>query len=263
MVDIGQDETVTEAIIIDKLIRFNEFERFYCTEWEPRKKRDGASIDWKINSSCDGFAFQWFDEINGELKPFIRLRYIPITREDAFLVAHEIEHVIKYFDKQYLKFAMDSEIAKNYNDGDIIDLAFRIGSMFDDPIIDSFLQKEYKFKPAIFYTPVKIPDTIEKLNSSGDPTDDLTKLKQALFYSQCALQWDAIKNAKSLRKWQDLKRRYQIRRPVVRRMGEELYLMSKENGYNKLEKQKLLFGKIADKYTIDGIKLKDILYINK
>jgi hypothetical protein len=169
MVDISQDETIAETVIIDKLLKFSEFEKFYRTEWEPRKK--DVSIDWKINPSCDGFAFQGTNETNSNT--FIRLPHLPKTRDDAFLVAHEIEHVIRHFCGQELEFTMNSAIAQNYENGGIVDLAFRIGSMFDDPIIDSFLQKEYKFKPAIFYTQVKIPDTIKKLNSSGDPTNDL------------------------------------------------------------------------------------------
>jgi hypothetical protein len=45
-------------------------------------------------------------------------------------------------------------------------------------------------------------------------------------------------------------------------MGEELYYIEKENGYDTLEKQESLFDKIVDKYTIDGIKLSEILCIN-
>jgi hypothetical protein len=37
--------------------------------------------------------------------------------------------------------------------------------------------------------------------------------------------------------------------------------MAKETGLDTLDKQKQLFNKIADKYSLNGIKLKDILYI--
>ena len=41
-------------------------------------------------------------------------------------------------------------------------------------------------------------------------------------------------------------------------MGEELYHMAKEIGFDTLEKQKALFYKIGDKYTLNGIKIKDV-----
>lgn len=76
-----------------------------------------------------------------------------------------------------------------------------------------------------------------------------------------ALSWDLIKDDKAKRKWIKLKRKYQIKRPKTKIIGEELYSMANENGYGTLEKQRLLFNKIANKYTIDGIKLSDILVV--
>jgi hypothetical protein len=58
-----------------------------------------------------------------------------------------------------------------------------------------------------------------------------------------------------------MKKLYEEKRPIVKRMGTELYSMVKETGYDTLEKQKMLFNKIADKYSIDGIKLNNILYV--
>jgi len=257
MVSISRDETVAEATIVEELLKFSEFEDFDRNRWKPRKK--DILIDWKINSSCDGFSFQGFDEISG--KPFIRLRKIPKTRDDAFLVAHEIEHIIRHFDKQYLEFAKSSVITK-YKDEEIVDLSIRLGSFFDDPIVNSFLHDVYHFNPIHFYTKVKMPETVKSLNSSGDLVDDLTRLKRALFYSQCALEWDSIEDKVTLRKWRELKRLYQMKRPIVKRMGEELYSMAKEDGYDTLEKQTALFDKIANKYTIDGIKISSILRVN-
>jgi hypothetical protein len=102
---------------------------------------------------------------------------------------------------------------------------------------------------------------IRKLNS-GDATDELQRLNQAMFYAQYSLQWDAIEDAGALRKWRNLKRLYQLKRPITKRIGKELYSIAKENGYDTLEKQKSLFYKIADMYSLNGIKLKDILYID-
>jgi len=244
---------VDEDVIIGGLLKYKEFERFYYAEWEP--KRNDISIEWEINPSCNGFASQRSDEIDGELKHFIQLRKMPKTSNDAFLVAHEVSHIMKYLDNQYLKFAVDRSINIKYKFDDIVELTFRIGSMFDDPIIDSFLQSVYGFKPAIHYVKVVIPDTVKSLNSSGDPIDELVRIKRALFYAQCSLQWGFITNANSLRKWQDLKELYRKKRPIVTGIGEEIYHMSKEIGYDTLEKQRELSNRLLDKYTIDNIKL--------
>lgn len=178
-----------------------------------------------------------------------------------FLVAHEMEHVIRLFDGQTLKLYMDNAIAQNFQNNDIRDLAIRLGSMFDDPLIDSFLQNTYDFKPGRFYTNVKIPDTIKSLKTKGRRKNELVELKQTLFYSQFSLQWDSINDDDAIREWRDLKKLYQKWRSIVKINGEELYFMVKENGYDTLEKQKQLFHKIANKYTIDGYKLSDILFV--
>lgn len=63
-------------------------------------------------------------------------------------------------------------------------------------------------------------------------------VNRAMFYAQFTLQWDFIEDARALRNWRALKRQYQLKRPITKRIGEELYSMAKENGYDTLEKQK-------------------------
>jgi hypothetical protein len=42
-------------------------------------------------------------------------------------------------------------------------------------------------------------------------------------------------------------------------MGEELYSIIKENGFDTLEKQRQIFDKIGGMYKIDDIRLDEIL----
>lgn len=240
-----------EVVIIDKILKFNEFERFYRIEWETRN----ISIDWWIDPSCPQFALFSFEDG----KPFIELRHMPNNLNDAFLVAHEMVHVMKHHDGEMLEFMMSDLAARKIGQREIGDLAARFGSMFDDPIVDSFLQNKYNFNPAHFYAKIKVPDTIKSLNSHPEAIDDLYRLKQALLYSQFALQFDSIIDEKALREWRKLKRLYQRKRPNVTRMGEELYTITKENGYDTIERQRAVFNKIADVYNIKGVVLKDIL----
>ena len=248
---------ITDKInTLSKLLKFSEFERFYRIEWESRKK--AVSIEFAINPSCDQYAKMDFDK-DGNL--VIQIRHIPETFDDAYLVAHEIKHGIKALDNQCLIFSMDTVIAQQYGNDEIPDLANRLGSMFDDPIIDSYLKNTYNFDPAHFYIIQKIPDTIRCLNYSGDPESDLLTLKHALYYSQSTLQWDLIGGAKSKHKWSYVKQLYKKRRPIVTKIGTDLYYMANKYGYHTLDEQRILFNQIVEKYTIDGIKLNDILGI--
>ena len=110
------------------------------------------------------------------------------------------------------------------------------------------------------------PEILQKtrhatLNSYGDSPYEWHIFKEALFYSQFSLQCDAVKDVDSLRECYKLKEQYRISRPKGARIGEELYSMSKENGYDDINKQRKLFSKILNNYRIKGVKLGDILCI--
>lgn len=248
------ERKVDEAIITWKILEFSEFRRFYNVEWEPRKT--SFSIKWIINPSCSNFAASKID-VNGI--PLIELRYMPKTFDDAFLVAHEIVHIIRDLDNKIIRFpSVNNIILHSYTIDAMIDLASRIGSMFDDPIVDMFLQNEYGFDPANHYIKEVIPDSLRRLDLSGDATDELFRLTNAMFYAQYSLQVEAIKSKEASREWSVLKKRYKEKRPIAQKIGEDLYSMAKENGYDTCEKQKALFYKIGDKYTLNGIKIRDI-----
>jgi hypothetical protein len=246
---------VDETIITRKILEFSEFKRFYHVEWEPRKT--SVSIEWNINPSCSNFAAS---KIDADGVPQIELKHLPKTFDDAFLAAHEIVHIIRDLDNKIIRFpCVNNIILQRYTIDAMDDLASRIGSMFDDPIVDMFLQKEYGFAPAYHYIKEVIPDSLRRLDSLGDATDELIRLTNAMFYAQYSLQVEAIKNKEASRKWSVLKKRYKERRPIAQKIGEDLYSMAKENGYDTLDKQKSLFNMIGDKYTLAGIKIKDVL----
>lgn len=239
------DGPVDELDVISRLLHLENFARFYSDEWEARN----IKIKWRINSSCAMFAMQSFDKSK---TPCIVLRQLPSASETidySFLVAHEMGHVIKYFDNQYIEFDKAlTPIAQIYREEEIIDMGNRLGSMVDDPLIDSFLQDKYGFNPARFYISVIMPDTNKSLDSCGDPPLEWHIFKKAVFFSQFSLQWDAIKDIDALSEWGSLKERYNIRRPRVARIGKELYSLSKDNGYSDAEKQRKPFRIIFNKY---------------
>ena len=77
---------------------------------------------------------------------------------------------------------------------------------------------------------------------------------------------DDVSEADVRNTWIKLKEKYGIQRPLSAKIGEDLYSMSHENGYDTKEKQLNLFNKIFNKYTIlrDPIhrdKLSDIICV--
>lgn len=256
----GVVDREVERTIIGRCLRFDAFNRFYQNEFLNKN----ISIKCIINSTCLNFAAQLFDR-NGN--PYIEIRKIPETVDDVFLVAHEMGHAIKYFNNQYLFFdRAQTPIAQIYIDNEIIDMGCKLGSMLDDPLIDSFLKDKYDFDPAHFYITMIIPDLDNSLNQYGDPSYEWHIFKKALLYTQLSLQINLINDVESRKIWDGIKEKYKIRRPLTARIGEDLYSMANEYGYDIKEKQINLFNKIFNKYTIrrDDIhrdKLSDIVRV--
>jgi hypothetical protein len=71
----------------------------------------------------------------------------------------------------------------------------------------------------------------------------------------------SIEDVNALKEWHEYQEFYRKIHKTIAPIGEELYIIVKKSGYDTLEKQKSLFRTIIDMYTIDDIKLGDILYI--
>ena len=207
------------------------------------------------------FAIYSNDKVN---KPFIEIRKLPETLEDVFLVAHEMCHAIKDFDGNAINFGALQP--SNYKKEELFDMSCKLGSMLDDPLIDSFLKDKYDFNPARFYANIIMPDINNSLDQYGDPTHEWHIFKRALLYAQFSLQMDSVSDIDVRNNWDELKVQYLTRRPLTAKIGEDIYMMSNRDGYDTKEKQRNLFNKIFNKYTIRRDvnhcdKLSDILRV--
>lgn len=130
-------------------------------------------------------------------------------------------------------------------------------SMFDDPLVDSYLQKSYGFEPVKFYIDEIIPDMINSLKNAGDARDEFERFRYGVIYAMRSLQWDYIKDTNSKRKWEEVKASYNRVRHASVTIGEDLYSMANSIGYATQIDQKLLLNEIFKKYTInkDGTKM--------
>lgn len=246
----------SENEVISGIIKFDKFYDFYPIERESRKEI--VPIDWAINpSKCLKFnlyAYKGTNPLTGNSA--IVLPRLPATHNEAYIVAHEIMHVIRKFD------GLELPIRSRKKSGIMEDIISRIGSMFDDPLIDSILQDKYNLNPAFHYTEIDMPRSIEILKSfPTERQDDTSKILLLLYHASQLLLWDGIKDINALEKCREYQEFYRSTHPIMAKMGEELYSIVKENGYDTFDKQRRLFDIIANKYTIDGIKLSNILYL--
>lgn len=251
-----------EAEVIGNLCCFDEFNRFYREEWKPRKKN--IPVEWGINPYIFQFfkrcAIQGINRTNG--LNIITFSWPPATLIDAFIAAHEIEHVIRKYEKQSLRFGINQVIAKKYGGAEIEALAASMGSMFEDPLIDAFLQNNYGFNPADSYIEISIAISTEILNNLCNPPDNsIHQLENVILYSQQSLQWEIVKDERAKEIWQNYKNLYREKDLKTVNKGEELYSIVNRIGYATLDKQRQIFDEIASMYEIDGIKLKDFIYI--
>lgn len=245
-----------EASILNGLFCFDEFKKFYNGEYKPLKEHIS---DWyvcpELWENFRVYALKGIGKKTGN--DYICLEWEPVTTNDAFLVAHELGHFIQKYNRQQLKISTRSPIWETKK------LATDLGSMFDDPLVNRFLKENYNFNPAHHYTEIELRDCIDEINGiRQEPKNDIIKLLYIFFYTNQLLRWDSIKDENALQKWRKYQKLFRSKLKSIAKSGEELYSMVIEDGYDTLEKQKLLFNKIVNKYTIDGTKLSDILYID-
>lgn len=249
---------ILEKDATSQILQFESFSNFYYREYAPRKKT--TPINWFLDPircyASNLYAYQGEDSRTGD--PVIGLRCLPATYDEAFMVAHEMEHVFRKLDKLSL-LIRPKHAEVEHSVETLKDLALRIGSMFDDPIIDPILQNQYMFDIAYHYSE-DINRSLEILNTSlGKPQTDIDLLKYIIYYTTRLLQYDSIRDPSALRKWQDYRKILRSKLGQITKPGEELYQVIKENGYDTPKKQRQIFNKIADIYTINGVKLGNLL----
>lgn len=245
-----------ESYILKGALCFKEFQKFYVKEYEPIKKN--FSVDWYVfpdlwNTFRD-YALQGVGKRTGN--NYICLEWEPVTPNDAFLVAHELGHILRKYNRLQLHIVSRSSVFETKK------LAEIFGSMLDDSVINSRLQDVYDFNPAYHYTEIELRDSINEISGiQQEPGNDFIRLSYVFYYTNQLLRWDSITDSEAIQKWSNYKNLFRSKLRSLAESGEELYYIIKENGYDIPEKQKQIFNKISDKYMINGVRLGDLLDI--
>jgi hypothetical protein len=181
----------------------------------------------------------------------IWLQWPPVTLADAYLVAHEIEHVVRKVDNLSLKI-----IEKDLK---YVDVAGCISSVLEDRIVDSILKNKYNFNLVDQYIEtMKSAEESLKIQNAGSITE-MDYLRLNLVHAGNLLRFSLIDNDASFRrkfnKYQKI-----VKRNVhsIAKEGEELASEVLRIGLETRDKRKQIFDYITNKYN-----LTNILYISE
>lgn len=118
------------------------------------------------------------------IKYEILFRDIPKSKADAYVIAHEILHLIRNVEK--------APISIKYYDGNK-KLGEIISGLLEDPIIDLVLKKEYKFN----LRSRCLKEVKEARKSTRDESsNDLECVVEGLAFANWILRWDLIDDKK-------------------------------------------------------------------
>lgn len=234
--------------IISSLLCFEQFNKFYYKEYEPIKEK--ITLDWWVYPELGVFGYYAMCGVNKETgRDAIWLEWPPVTLGDAYLVAHELEHIIRK--------ANNLSIQIVEKDLRYVDVGGCIRSVLEDRIVDEMLKVHYDFNLVGHY--------IEELSACENllkkpvikPTQVIDRLKQILIHADCILRWSLIDNDMSFKHRFDVYQKlFKIKLRDVANEAQELALRASSIKLEKQDGQKQLFNYIINKY-----ELGDALYI--
>ena len=224
-----------EEFVIGKLLKSSkEFQDFYQLE----RKKIKHHLAW----AKDTYLPEGIDFRCTRLSPaenVIRLRSVPAIAEDAFKIAHELEHLI--LDTEGFPL-ISAEIQYE-------DLASAINSMVSDLLVNARLAK-FGFNLRLDYER-EIAETKRQLERKPTPPlNRIDKFKWMLNYVSSLLDWELVsasKNRSEFQQWFDTKY------PVIAARGKKLFAMVKRTGYDTPENQAKLFREIIRRYKLESV----------
>lgn len=231
--------TFPEEFVIGELLQTSsEFQRFYREEREKIVRR----IYWARDLTLP----EGIDHRNTRIKSgkqivqVIRLRRVPASVEDAFKIAHELEHSV-----------LDAEgfPTTGFFDPRYESLSSALSSMVADLIVDSRLQK-YGFNLRADYE-AEVAESIRQLERFTRPSAGrLDRTRWIFNYVGNVLYWELLDTGEEhceFQAWFDGKFPHSASR------AKKLLARVKRIEYDTPEKQKRLFQEIIRRYKLEKI----------
>lgn len=236
--------------IINSLLCFEQFSNFYHNEYEPIKEK--ITLEWWIYPELWDYGFYAMCAVNEETGiDGIWLQWPPVTFTDSYLVAHEIEHVVRKVDNSSLKII---EMDLKY-----VDVAGCISSLLEDRIVDSILNNKYNFNLVDKYIEtMKSAEESLNFHNVGSITEK-DYLRLNLVHAGNLLRFGLINDDASFkRRLNKYKKIVKKNVPSVAKDGEELASEVLRIGLETREKRKQIFDYITNKYN-----LTNVLYVSE
>lgn len=233
--------------VIIPSLRFEEFFDFYCKKYKPLKRY--IIIGWGLAENMQGADAYFTVDANTGMN-VILLKHLPTDYADAFLIAHEICHVI--LKESGMSFTI---IAREGSSLEYKIVAQNIMSLLEDPIVDSFLQDTYGFDLLKHYLYKAIPSEREFIDTYPDESNinDICKLANTFSYAGEILKWNLIDDDAAICEWREYQLLHDRTYPNISSKGEELASLAISHEFDTPEKRKQLAGIIIDRYNLRDI----------
>lgn len=173
----------------------------------------------------------------------IHVENVPATLDDAMYIAHELEQAV--LNAEGFKSSGVKDFQHPY-------VSPSLNSMLNDPVVDSRLAL-YGFNLLDSYE-VEVKETLRQLKKAPSPVEHLEKVHWIFNYVSKLLDWELVKNDvdkddNKFALWFDK------RHPDIAQEGKELFDLIVSTTYDTPDTQRLLFGKIIERYDLDEIVL--------
>jgi hypothetical protein len=232
-----------ESDVVDDLKQSSkEFKNFY----EKERYRAG-DIEWVFNPNL-GEQFvaaqaAHFHHINERCHE-ICLSKSSICPDDAHLIAHEIVHAILAEENHGLITYRSDDMYKQ--------LDAYLCTMIEDPVVESFLQEEYRFNLSSDYLQ-KLPIAKRAWDHRVEPIDGLSRIMSASLLANEMMEWRLIKDPDALRIWSDFLSWYSDGRPNIFLIGVRFVAITQKFGLETIKQRKTVFSEIEKEYQLGDI----------
>jgi hypothetical protein len=177
----------------------------------------------------------------------IRLRRVPATSEDAFKIAHELEHLVLDAEGFGSTHPIIPDRHPFFRSHELLSSA--LNSMLIDPVVDSRLQGHGFDLQADYEREVK-EDICQLSRFTSPPSDRLDNTRWMFNYVDKLLYWELLDTQSEHSVFQEW---FDARFPQIASKGKKLFERIKRTGYDTSEKQSRLFAEIIQRYRLNNI----------
>lgn len=220
-----------------------EFNRLYHEE---RMNKLGEIL-WRVDPTMETMRAITAKDAYGITYPIIYMKDSNVSLDDAFIVAHEIMHLVLNDEgKTLIIYGKNPEITD------------KLQTMLEDSIVDSILQNKYGFNALKQYEMDFEATRHVFVHPGKEPEEQLERIYLAIILSNTILKLRIIKERDNLKDLYAFLEGYKHLYPNVSIISDQiLSIVDEVGGLESIEQKKSVFFKISEKYNLG-----DILTIN-